>query len=269
MNYPVQKPSLSIVVYGLLALAIIGLIAMGIAAHTAFSQVAQPLQAVFAAILIEAVMVIEAITIIRRNWWAAGGILISLTVSVTYNYIQAQQAGKLHGLTDSWQLFTLAVGPISALLFLALTIGHELSEHDKRIKAWEKDRQKWQENRVAKAEADRKEKEERQLEAQVEHDRMAQQTEIEKARIIAEESRKTEVAKFRAELRQGSNLPDGKRKETESFRDWRSLPNEDKALIPTMSTADIVSRYGVSDRTARNWRSNANHNGKSDYVTSR
>lgn len=43
--------------------------------------------------------------------------------------------------------------------------------------------------------------------------------------------------------------------------DWRTIPDEDRQLIAGMSTAEIVERYNLTgknaDRTARNWRKNA------------
>jgi len=42
--------------------------------------------------------------------------------------------------------------------------------------------------------------------------------------------------------------------ESAKWNDWRKLPVEDRALVATMATFEIVQKYGVSDRTARNWR---------------
>jgi len=71
--------------------------------------------------------------------------------------------------------------------------------------------------------------------------------------LIAESSGKLPVRKESSG--QKENLP-------ESFRgDFRSLPEEDRALIASMTTAQIVQKYSVSDRTARNWRAKANQNG--------
>ena len=43
--------------------------------------------------------------------------------------------------------------------------------------------------------------------------------------------------------------------------DWRRLPIEDRDLIRGMSTGQVMQRYQVSERTARNWRSNSSNNG--------
>jgi hypothetical protein len=197
VNFPTPKPRLSPLVYGLIGLAAVGLLALGIAAYTAFIQVAGWVQALAASVLIEAVMVLEAMAIIRRNRWAIAGVVVSLIVSVTYNYIQAQHAGAAHGLTNWWQLGTLAVGPLSALLFLALTIGHELAQHDQRVEQWSASRQAWQQQQAGQAAQARREQEERSQQLQLERERIAAQVEIEKARAMATEDRKIEVARLR------------------------------------------------------------------------
>lgn len=39
--------------------------------------------------------------------------------------------------------------------------------------------------------------------------------------------------------------------------DWRTLPLNDREKVADMETSEVVSEYGVSERTARNWRQNA------------
>lgn len=53
----------------------------------------------------------------------------------------------------------------------------------------------------------------------------------------------------------------------EPSANWRTLPAEDKDLIGNMATAEIVKRYGVSERTARNWRTSAKNNGYHKVTT--
>jgi hypothetical protein len=50
---------------------------------------------------------------------------------------------------------------------------------------------------------------------------------------------------------------------SEKFR-WSDIPEEDRAIIATMTTGQIVSAYGVGDRAARNWRqkSRSKNNGR-------
>lgn len=44
--------------------------------------------------------------------------------------------------------------------------------------------------------------------------------------------------------------------------DWRNLPHEDRLLIKTMTTAEIMAAYDLPERTARNWRNKALQNGQ-------
>jgi hypothetical protein len=59
----------------------------------------------------------------------------------------------------------------------------------------------------------------------------------------------------KTERKVSENLP--------QLTDWRSLPAEDRLLIRSLNTAQIVQQYGVSERTARNWRASSN-NGKQE-----
>lgn len=150
-DYPMSRPEAGTAVYLLSILVVIGLIALFIAANHAFSQIMTWYQAAFAALLIEAGLVIEAIAFIRskgdrwyqRNPLAAGGLLVTVLVSLTYNYIQADLAGGSSGITNEIELFALAVGPLSALVFVALTLGKEIDEHEKDINQWQIERQTW------------------------------------------------------------------------------------------------------------------------------
>lgn len=42
-----------------------------------------------------------------------------------------------------------------------------------------------------------------------------------------------------------------------SRQDWRNLPQEDRLLVASMKTTDIMDKYGIPERTARNWRKSA------------
>lgn len=42
-----------------------------------------------------------------------------------------------------------------------------------------------------------------------------------------------------------------------AFTDWRLVPHEDRMKISSMSTKQVVEGYGVTERTARNWRKDA------------
>lgn len=79
-------------------------------------------------------------------------------------------------------------------------------------------------------------------------------TAIEQDRQRRREERRE--ARERKEVENSGKLP-----AISAVVDWRSLPLEDRQLIKTMSTAQIVNAYHVSERTARNWRTNARSNG--------
>jgi hypothetical protein len=143
-GYSIPKPRWPLSLWLLMVTLGVGLAALFLAAFHAFDEVMPTVQAVFAAALIEVGVVVEAISLVRgRNRLALVALSVSLVVSGTYNYIQVEIAGKNAGITDTWQLFTLALGPLSALTFLAMAAGKEMSEHDARVAAWQTDRQAW------------------------------------------------------------------------------------------------------------------------------
>ncbi len=72
----------------------------------------------------------------------------------------------------------------------------------------------------------------------------------------AKQERKEERAAKRKEAENNRNLP-----ETYSSTDWRNLPQEDRQIIKAMTTAQVMTAYHVTERTALNWRHNANANG--------
>ena len=159
--YPHARPTAPVQLFLLSVLSVAGLAALWLAAFHAFLKVASPVQAFFAASLIEAGMVIEALALVRRSrvWYVWLGVGVSLTVSATYNYIQAAGAAPL---LNWWQLGTLALGPLAALCFVSLTLGYELREYQARLEKWQTDRAIWLEQRRQEAEAH-----ERQLEAEL------------------------------------------------------------------------------------------------------
>ena len=73
-----------------------------------------------------------------------------------------------------------------------------------------------------------------------------------RVRLLEEERRlanaRTRLAKANGNLSENNGiLP-------ETYRDWRKVPAAERAQIAQMSTAEIAARYGVDERTARNWR---------------
>ncbi|MBE7474268.1 MAG: hypothetical protein HS114_34495 [Anaerolineales bacterium] len=162
-NYPHPRPTEPVQLYLLAGLAGFGLLALWLAAFHAFLNVASGPQAFFAATLIEAGLIIEALALIKRPhvWYTWVAMAISLMVSGTYNYIQAAAvAGES---LNTWMLLTLALGPLAALAFVSLTLGHELREYQNRVESWQADKAAWLEQRRLEAEAyERQQEAERQ-----------------------------------------------------------------------------------------------------------
>jgi hypothetical protein len=291
MNYTIEKPKMSFVVYLLGTVIVFALIALGIASFTAFNKIADFWQAFFSALTIEVAGIVEAMALARgKNKIGFAGMVLTLLVSGTYNYIQAEQAGRLSGITDQWQLGSLALGPLFALTVLSLTVGKEIRNHEDRVQKWGRDRQNWELEQTLRIENEQKEKEhddmvrnnrieheKREQDEKDRQDRLAQekmrmQVELEKERIRAEserlaaiemeriraeEERKTEIAKAKLEAKKRKILQNfvenNDFSDTIWINDWRKLPNEDKILIASMTTAEIREKYEVSERTALNW----------------
>lgn len=213
-NYPHSRPQAPVQLYLLSGLVVFGLAALWLAAFHAFLQVASGPQAFFAATLIEAGLIIEALALVKRPkvWYIWIAVSISLVVSGTYNYTQAATVAPSF---NFWQLGTLALGPLSALAFVSLTLGYELREYQQRVEKWQTDRAAWLEQRRQEAEAYERQKEaERQayLYRLQEAERERQEREAER-RFQAEESqrewerRQQELAQRRLERRERLSEP--------------------------------------------------------------
>lgn len=190
-TYPHPRPAPPAQLYLLATLAACGLAALWLAAFHAFSHVASPAQAFFAASLIEAGLIVEALALVKRGpvWYIIAAVVVSLAVSGTYNYIQA--AAVAGDNFNWWQLGTLALGPLAALAFVSFTLGYELREHQARLEKWENDRTGWIEARRHEAETY-----ERQQEAE-RQSRLWQMQEAERERQEREAERR-----FKAEERE-------------------------------------------------------------------
>lgn len=187
-NYPHSRPQAPVQLYLLSGLVVFGLAALWLAAFHAFLQVASGPQAFFAATLIEAGLVIESLALVKRPqlWYIWLAVAISLAVSGTYNYIQAALAAPTF---NPWQLGTLALGPLSALAFVSLTLGYELAEHQRRLEKWQMDRADW-------IEARRQEAEERERQKDIElNTRLERIQDKERERQEAEALRRYELEK--------------------------------------------------------------------------
>lgn len=220
--FPTQKPKPSGFVWLLSVILIIGLAAMFLAALHAFSTVMPIYQAIFAALIIEAGMIVDAIALIRgRNWIAAVGLGLSLIVSARYNYVQVYMAAG--NVLDQFSLYTLALGPLFALSFLALAIGKQLAIYDSHVVKWQYDERAWVEKWQGRA-------------------------------IRAEEKR--QLATAYQQVAEGNlpqlsgNLPASLPKP----KDWRLLTQEQKEAVYRATVQEVAYEYNLSIRTARNWK---------------
>lgn len=233
-DYSIPKPTPPAAAYILGGMVGIGLVGLGIAAYSAFEYIGRPLQAAAFALIIEAGMISEAMALVRKNKLAWPGLIVSLLVSGLYNYTQAQRAGLqlTPALTDPLQLAALSIGPLSAVLFLALATGHELAEHEKRVQAWAIERQAWQD-----AQAEKATKREERREARA-------------ARVEASRQRIEAAAAL-----PGTSNPEG--------RNFQELPRGSYADFQELlrsnghheyKNADLAERFHVSTRTVTTWR---------------
>lgn len=274
----VQKPRMPWIIHLLIVLVVFGLAALGQAAYAAFLQVAFLSQALPSAVLIEAGMILESVALIRRNWIAVPGLFVSLLVSGTYNYIQAQQHGALASppLTDSFQLAMLAIGPLSALFFAALTLGFEISRHEQRVAAWEAHQAQAMADRKAREEsfADRMERQRQEANAAHEAAERAERVRIEEMRLanermIAQDRLRFEERQRRREFKSASVMArpavtgggdsdtgatpvNANDTGTASYEEFAAAQVARNGTGP-MAHQEIVARFGVSRRTAFRW----------------
>lgn len=216
-DFVVSKPIPSLGVFFIGFMVCVGLVALFLAAFSAFLTITPWFQAMAAALLIEAGMVSESIALIRnKNWFAALGLFISLAVSGSYNFIQASQAAGSN--INQFLVFMLALGPLSALTFLSMALGKELRSYERSVELWNQRKQahfdKWQ-NRLNKSQ--------------------------EKLSQVTDES-------F---IQVSDNL------HKSSYTDWRTVPKEVRQRVFNMEIDDIQKDFGLIYRTAYNWKKNA------------
>lgn len=202
--YPKPFPTSQIFLLGLIVVS--GLIALFFAAFHAFRLVAEPTQAFFAALVIEAGLIAECLAIINKPRSIAPwlGLVISYIVSGTYNYTQAAKAGEGLG---GWELGALAFGPLSALAVISLAFGNELRSHQEQVEVWSKARADWVEAELKRIEQAAQEKEVARLRAEQERERIrlefqqraleAEQVQ-EQARLEAEQKHAEKMARIEA-----------------------------------------------------------------------
>lgn len=279
--YPVPEPQNPAALYILSMILVIGLIALFIAAVFAFEKTQPLIQAIFSAMLIEAGAIGEAFAIIkRRNRIAIAGLAVSIIVSGTYNYIQSKYIGETHGLTDPWQLWTLSLGPLAALVFLALSTGHELNEHEQDREKWQTARTEHQRTQTAQnaaALAQWQTARQTWIETQTAAHAAAlaqwqanRQTWIENE-IHRQERREDKRRKltgnlpetYRPILPETSPQPNGNGTQphpetnpapTPIYTDYRKIPEEIRRKLSEMETRDIKTTFRLNNpKTAYNW----------------
>jgi hypothetical protein len=217
LNHSILPPSPSRVLYALFVALVATTISLFWSALSAFGLVMEPGHAFFAAAAIELSGVVEALALVRAKTWRAtalplSGVLITLIVSGTYNYVQVAQAGAKSDITHPWVLTCFALGPLFALTFLALTTGRLLHEHETAVAEWYIARQKRQDEQAAaeatrEAEAQRIAQQQAALdaqhaaEAQARREEFAHQERLEAARVEAAAQARRDQLAYQAELK--------------------------------------------------------------------
>jgi len=255
-DYTIKKPAYPIAAYVLSGLVVLGLIGLGIAAFAAFAFIGRPVQALAFALIIEAGMVGESLALIRRNWLAIPGLIISLIVSGMYNYTQAAQAGAVltHPITDPAQLAALSIGPLSAVFFLALSLGFEIRSHETAVKAWEKERQQWIDGQAAKAETARVQA--RQMELEAKEKAMFAELQVKERELLRQERREARAARVEASRQKvevSTQLP-GTAVATSrgTYADFEDLLRGNGHR--EWKNIELSRRFHVSTRTITDWR---------------
>ncbi len=167
-----QEPETPIQLKAFYFLLMLGLAALFLAAFNAFravtgDHIAGTLQALFAALLIEAGLVIEAFSVMRKpkQFWGWIPVAISVFVSATYNTTQVlvvvaeRSKGDAIILTlgrvletalpylNALTVFALALGPLAALASIAIAAGRIMKDHEAAVFAWTLERDEWSRER--------------------------------------------------------------------------------------------------------------------------
>lgn len=285
--YPETEPETPAAVYILSTVLIVGLIALFIAAFYAFKQTQEPAQALFSAFLIEAGAIAESFALIKRkDLIAVIGLLVSVLVSGTYNYIQSERIGLNNGLTDQWQLITLALGPLFAFVFTALSTGKQLSDLEIAREKWKTaaaDHARTQAEQHAAALAQwQHARNAYQAAAAEQHAAALAQWEQARQKWIESELHRRERREDRKDNRKltgnlptpiPQNLPEtypvlngkngnGYHPETPAptpiYTDYRQIPPNERRKLAEMTTGEIRKTYRLAQpKTAYNWQQNA------------
>ena len=212
--YPYSRPLPTIQIFLLGLIVISGLIALFFAAFHAFMLVAEPTQAFFAALVIEAGLIAECLARINKPRSVAPwlGLVISYIVSGTYNYTQAAFAGKDLG---GWELGALAFGPLSALAVVSLTFGNELRSYQDQVTTWNHARADWVEGERKRIEQER------------------QQQELDRLKLVQEQGQ----TRLESEQRHTEKMA-----RIEAKKDVPRVSRKNNGGVPKMSQAEMLKR---------------------------
>jgi len=241
-TYPIDKPRPSIQLVLLAVITIFGLTALFFAAFASFQiSTGNVAQAFFAAILIEVGLAVEAMALIKRPKspfpWI--GLILAFLVSGVYNWYQVEIHTQPNQIALSpVVLLALALGPLSALAAVSLTLGNEIREYQILTGNWQIDMMKW--------------------------------TEKERKRLERAESQQIAYRKLPETPKQeavnlpeitGNNLPAWLPVEPQNIGHFRQLvENGDVILPPGLTGKSLVSVGAVNDdRTGRNWLQSAGY----------
>lgn len=250
--YPYQKPSVSIQLILIGCIAVSGLLALFIAAYHAFLLVAAPPQAFFAALVIEAGLIVEALALISKPKtlppWI--GLIISYIVSGTYNFTQAAQAGgEFLGI---WELVALAFGPLSALAVVSLTFGNELRAYQDRVGQWEQNRADWVEGERIRLEEiqQQREREREELEARTRQEQRELEAKQRQERLLAEQKHAEKMARIAA--KNSTKLTRNNFTKKRISKDERLDISLDLIRkYPRISGAELGRQLNISDRSGQ------------------
>lgn len=252
-QYPFAKPGLTLQIFTLGFIVVCGLTALFFAAYHAFRLVAEPWQAFFAALVIEAGLIAECLAIINKPRTVAPwlGLAISYIVSGTYNYTQAANAGQGLG---SWELWALAFGPLSALAVVSLSFGNELRDYQERVSTWMQTRAMWVNGERQRLEKLTVEQEQRRLEieAQQKQEQLELEARQEQTRLEAEQKHTEKMARIEVSKNRPNERP--KRKSKNITKDEAiSLIKQYLADNPNASLSEIGRHIGRPKSTAGNY----------------
>ncbi len=256
LQYPYERPKSPIQIYLLAGLIIIGLIALFLAAVNAFDKVVSLPQAVMSALLIEAGLVIESLTLMRKPKaiFPYLAIALALAVSGTYNYMQVSGTVATNEalILSNWQMLSLALGPLLALGIISLTLGDFLKDYQNKEATWERERATWVEAEKLRLEAEAKAERVRQARRQAARERKAAAKTASVTDILPERQ-DGDTGNYRQLPERAASwaspLP-------ENLAEFKRLVRSGDLILPPNLTgqriAEAIPAVG-SARTGRNW----------------